>query len=125
VEEGKAYRNLRVWQMGMDLAEASYLLTRQFPREELFGLTGQIRRAAAAIPANIAEGYGREGRREYLQFLRIAQGSLKELETHLLLATRVELCTDEGSAPLLDTADQLGRMLHTLIRKLENKTPDV
>lgn len=123
MEEGKAYRNLRVWQMGMDLAEASYLLTRQFPREELFGLTGQIRRAAVAIPANIAEGYGREGRREYLQFLRIAQGSLKELETHLLLATRVELCADEASAPLLDTADQLGRMLHTLIRKLENKIP--
>jgi four helix bundle protein len=120
--EERSYRGLRVWQLGMDLAEQCYRLTRQFPREELFGMTGQIRRASAAVPANIAEGYGREGRSEYLHFLRVAQGSLKELETHLILATRVELCSSTETDPLLEVADQLGRILHTLIRRLENKT---
>ncbi len=79
----QSYRDLRVWQKGMDLAEICYLITREFPKEEMYTMTSQIRRAAASIPANIAEGYGREYRREYIQFLRIAQGSLKELETHL------------------------------------------
>ena len=75
-----SYRELRVWQMSMRLAEDCYRLTRTFPKEELFGLTSQIRRASSRIPANIAEGYGRGHRGEYLQFLRIAQGSLNELE---------------------------------------------
>jgi four helix bundle protein len=78
----QSYRDLRVWQEAMALAELCYRHTRDFPREELFGLTTQIRRAAASIPANIAEGWGRESTGAYLQFLRIAQGSCKELETH-------------------------------------------
>src|SRR5207253_10315334 len=81
-----SYRDLRVWQEGLAFAKGCYFLTRQFPKEELFGLTSQIRRAAASIPANIAEGNGRENSKEYIHFLRIAQGSLKEVETHLLLA---------------------------------------
>src|SRR5438128_2288659 len=76
----ESYRDLRVWQLSMQLAEDCYRLTRSFPREETFGLTSQIRRASSRIPANIAEGYGRSHRGEYLQFLRVAQGSLKELE---------------------------------------------
>ena len=68
----QSYRDLKVWQQAMDLAEACYHLTRRFPREEIYGLTPQIRRAAASIPANIAEGNGRDTRREYIQFLRIA-----------------------------------------------------
>ncbi|MGH2414521.1 MAG: four helix bundle protein, partial [Microcystaceae cyanobacterium] len=75
--EIQSYQDLRVWQKGMDLAEACYLITLEFPKEEMYGMTSQIRRAAASIPANIAEGYGREYRAEYTQFLRIAQGSLK------------------------------------------------
>ena len=75
--EVSSYRDLRVWQDAMDLAEAAFLLTRSFPKEELFGMTAQIRRAAASIPANIAEGNGREQTRPYIQSLRIAQGSLK------------------------------------------------
>ena len=70
----------------MNLAEVCYKVTKTFPKEEIYGMTSQIRRAATSVPANIAEGYGREYRQEYIQFLRIAQGSLKELETHLLLA---------------------------------------
>lgn len=80
------YRDLVVWQRAIQIAEQTYLLSRSFPREEQFGLTAQARRAAASIAANIAEGYGRGTRPAYASFVRIAQGSLKELETHLILA---------------------------------------
>jgi four helix bundle protein len=113
-----SYRDLTVWQRSMDLAEQCYRFSRAFPREELFGLTSQIRRAASAIPANIAEGYGRGHRGEYLQFLRIAQGSLKELETHLLLSVRVELAAAETVEPVLELCEQVGKMLGALIRSL-------
>ncbi|HWQ34038.1 MAG TPA: four helix bundle protein [Blastocatellia bacterium] len=96
-----------------------YQVTRPFPREELFGMTSQIRRAAVSVPANVAEGYGRESTKEYLRFLKIAQGSLKETETHLILSMRVGLCTEESLDPILLQSEQLGRMLHSLIRKLE------
>src|SRR5262245_3335607 len=88
-EAVQSHRDLRVWREAMLLAELCYQHTRDFPRDELFDLTAQIRRAAASIPANIAEGYGRESTRAYAQFLRIAQGSCKELETHVVLAERV------------------------------------
>ncbi|MEB3214027.1 MAG: four helix bundle protein, partial [Leptolyngbyaceae bacterium] len=71
----QSYRDLEVWQQGMNLAEACYQLTKAFPKEEVYGMVSQIRRAAVSIPANIAEGYGREYRNEYIKFLRIAQGS--------------------------------------------------
>jgi four helix bundle protein len=116
--EIKSYRDLRVWQKGMDIAESCYLITRQLPKEEIYGMTSQIRRASASIPANIAEGYGREYRAEYVHFLRIAQGSLKELETHVLLSIRVKLATSEAINPVLTECDSLGRMLHSLIRSL-------
>ncbi len=80
------YKELEVWQIAMDLAETCYQITRGFPKEELFGLTSQIRRAAVSIPANIAEGHARHHTKEYLQFLGVARGSLMELETHLLVA---------------------------------------
>jgi four helix bundle protein len=105
----------------MALAKDCYLLTRCFPKEELFGLTSQIRRAAASVPANIAEGNGRETTKEYIHFLRIAQGSLKELETHMILAHEVELCPPEKAEPLLSKSDAIGRMLRALIRKLQEK----
>ena len=115
----RSYRDLRVWQAGMDLAEACYVLTKRFPKDELFGMTAQIRRAAASVPANIAEGYGRNSRREYAQFLRIAQGSLKELETHLMLSNRVGLLSPPETNNTLEVTDRLGKMLHRLIRSLE------
>jgi four helix bundle protein len=103
----------------MDLAEACYRFTRTLPRQERFGMCAQIQGAAAAIPANIAEGYGRGHRAEYIQFLRIAQGSLKELETHLLLCARVELTTNQIVAPMLATCEETGRALGALIRSLQ------
>lgn len=117
--EIRSYRDLDVWQLGMQIGKESYFLTRSFPREELYGFTSQIRRSAVSIPANIAEGYGRDSRREYLQFLRIAQGSLKELETHLLLAADVNLTSAASIELILKLCEQTGRMLHSLIRKLQ------
>jgi four helix bundle protein len=114
----KSYRDLRVWREAMLLAELAYRHTKAFPRDELFGLTAQIRRAASSIPADIAEGYGRENTGNYIQFLRIAQGSCKEVETHALLAERV-LDNASTSDALLEQCDVVGKMLHGLIRSLQ------
>jgi four helix bundle protein len=105
----------------MALAEAVYLLTRSFPPDERFGLTSQARRAAASVPANIAEGYGRGTRPAYISFVNISQGSLKELETHLMLAARVGACRPDDISGMLDEADQLGRMLRALAQSLRSK----
>jgi four helix bundle protein len=118
----KSYRDLRIWQDSMTLAERAYRLTRQFPREETFGLSAQIRRAAASIPANIAEGPGRENTQSFIQYLRIAQGSLKELETHLILAGRVGLVGTENVEELLRQCEAVGKMVRLLIRSLQGKT---
>jgi len=87
----------------------------------MFGLTSQIRRAATSIAANIAEGYGREQTGTYVQFLRISQGSLKELETHLLIAQRVKLVPGKELEPLLEMCQELGKMLRSLIRSLQER----
>ena len=117
----KSYRDLRVWQQAMDLAATCYRKTRQFPKEELYSMTSQIRQAASSVPANIAEGHGRESRGEFIQFLRIAQGSLKELETHLLLSQRIELTSPETVRGSLGQCDEVGKMLRGLIRSLQEK----
>ena len=116
----RSYRDLRVWQEGMGVAEACYLLTKRFPKDELFGMTSQIRRAASSVPANIAEGYGRNSKGDYNQFLRISQGSLKELETHLTLSRRVGLLGESETKTVLEDCDRLGKMLHRLIRSLQS-----
>jgi four helix bundle protein len=118
-----SYRDLRVWQDAMSLAEACYRLTREFPREELFGLTSQIRRSAASISANIAEGHGRENTGSFVQSLRIAQGSLKELETHLILSERVGLLPTAKLQTALAECESLGKMVRALIRSLQDKSP--
>jgi four helix bundle protein len=115
------YRELKVWQAAMDLAVQCYQATRGFPKDEMFGMTSQIRRAAASIPANIAEGQGRRHTKEFLNFLGTARGSLTELETHLLLSQRVNLLKDKDAAPLLSLADEVGRMLSGLRRSLERR----
>jgi len=120
MSEVRSYRDLLVWQRAMDLAVDTYALSRNYPRDELFGLTSQTRRAAASIAANIAEGYGRSTKPAYLNFLRIAQGSLKELETHLILAERVDMTPPGSTKSVLSAADELGRMLKSLISKLQN-----
>jgi four helix bundle protein len=116
----RSYRDLRVWKEAMELAVECYAATRGFPREEIFGLTGQIRRAAASVPANIAEGYGRDSAGHYVNFLRTAQGSLKELETHFLLANRIGLIAEEGAHAILERSEAVGKMLRGLIRAVQN-----
>jgi four helix bundle protein len=117
-----SYRDLRVWRDAMSLAETCYRLTRQFPREELFGLTSQIRRSAGSIAANIAEGHGREHTGSFVQSLRISQGSLKELETHLILAERVGLLPAPGLQNTLMQCESVGKMVRALIRSLQDKS---
>ena len=102
-----SYRDLVAWRKGVELATQSYEVTRTFPREELFGLTSQIRRAAAAGPANIAEGQGRETTGAFVQFLRVAKGSLKELETHVIVSKRVGLMSTARQEEILSRCDEL------------------
>jgi len=115
------YRELRVWQQGIELAVTCYGITKPFPREEMFGMTSQIRRAASSVPANIAEGWGRQSTGDYIKFLRIAQGSLKELETHLILCNRIELISTEQLTELETQTTAIGKMLAALIRSLQQK----
>lgn len=117
----KSYRDLRVWQDAMTLAEVCYRLTGGFPREEVFGLSAQIRRAAVSIAANIAEGHGRENTQSFIQYLRIAQGSLKEIETHLMLAERVNIAANSKTDVILVQCENLGKMVRSLIRALQTK----
>ena len=116
----RSYKDLDVWQVAMDLAAACYRATEVFPREEIYGMTAQIRRASVSVAANIAEGYGRETSASFVQFLRIAQGSLKELETHLLLVERIQLLKPELLAPLLNQCERISKMLRNLIRSLND-----
>jgi four helix bundle protein len=125
MSEVRSYRDLLVWQRAMEIAVATYQLSRRYPREELFGLTSQSRRAAASIAANIAEDYGRTSRASYAQFLRISQGSLKELETHLILAERVGVAPTGSTETILAQTDELGRMLRSLISKVQNRPVDL
>lgn len=119
--EIKSYQDLKVWQAGMTLGEMAYRVTESFPRDEMFGMTSQIRRAASSVPANIAEGWGRATTAEFQQFLRIAHGSLRELETHLLLSTRIGLTSAEKARPLLECCSTLGRQIVILQRKLSDR----
>lgn len=113
------YSDLLVWQKGMDLVIKAYELSGTLPNDERFGLVSQIRRAAVSVPANIAEGHGRYHRGDYVRHLSIANGSLRELETHVLIAQRLGF-VGADVADLLAACDHLGRMLSTLIARLNS-----
>ncbi|HEY3322103.1 MAG TPA: four helix bundle protein [Planctomycetota bacterium] len=113
------YRDLTVWQMAMDLVEEVYVLTRLFPADERFGLTAQARRAATSIPSNIAEGYGRIHRGDYVHHLSIARGSLMELETQLLTGIRLKFVTKDQAGKAWDLSQRVGKMLTRLILSLD------
>ncbi len=104
----------------MDLVEAIYVLTADFPRQEEYRLTSQIIRAAISIPANIAEGQRRSTRKDYAHFVGIAYGSVAEIETLLLVAERVRLATPERIKPLIGEAEEISRMLRVMRQKLAN-----
>ena len=117
------YRGLLVWQNGIALVKGIYLATKQFPSDERFGLTNQMRRAAVSIPSNIAEGHARQHRKEFRQFLHITLGSLAELDTQLIVARDLEYISDEEVAGLGDKLTELRKMTCGLIAKLP-VTPD-
>lgn len=112
------FKDLLVWQKGMELAERVYQLTERFPPEERFGLVSQMRRAAVSVPSNIAEGQARQSTREFLQFMSHAMGSLAELETQVLLSERLKRCTPEDTIEIHRLIADLDRMLRALRRSL-------
>jgi four helix bundle protein len=114
----KSYRDLKVWQKAVNLCEEIYRLTTLFPKSELYGLTSQIRRCSVGIPSNIAEGFMRGHKTEYIQFLRIAYGSGAELETQLLIASRIGFIKAEDYKKLNDSLTEIMKMLNTLIDRL-------
>jgi four helix bundle protein len=115
------FRDLRVWKDGMDLVEQVYRLTRDFPKQELYGLTNQLRRAAVSVPSNIAEGQARTHVKEYLQFLSTAKGSLAEVQTQLEIAARLEYLTPKQLEQVLQQADALSRQLYALRNALVDR----
>jgi four helix bundle protein len=115
---GQSYRDLVSWQRAMDLVEHIYRLTGTWPKAEAFGLTNQIRRAAVSIPANIAEGQGRNSPKEFVYFLGIANGSLREVETYLMLAFRLQYYDGTTFEEVMHQATEGGNPLRGLIRKL-------
>lgn len=116
-----SYKELIVWQKSMELARLVYAATKQYPKEEIYGLTSQVRRAAVSIPSNIAEGYARKSRKEYLQFYSIAYGSTLELETQLILAHDFGYVNDDSFLSIQKLVDEVSRMLHSMILKLNAK----
>ena len=123
--EVRSYRDLEIWKKAIALAETCYRQTAQFPRDETYGLTAQIRRCSVSVAANIAEGHGRENTGSFVQFLRISQGSLKELETHWIIAGRVGHIAQEPLDKMLLECDTIGRMLRGLIRALQDRKSKV
>ncbi|HBF33173.1 TPA: four helix bundle protein [Candidatus Sumerlaeota bacterium] len=115
-----SFRDLLVWQKAMALVTDIYCLTRNFPKEELYGLTSQIRRAMVSVPSNIAEGYGRNSTSDYVRFLRISIGSLYELQTQMEIAFNLQYCNSEVFTVLLAQSNEISRMLTAMVTKIEN-----
>ncbi|MBU4197770.1 MAG: four helix bundle protein [Alphaproteobacteria bacterium] len=120
--EVRHYRDLLVWQKALSWVELVYAATREWPSDERFGLISQVRRACVSVPSNIAEGCARRSTPEFLRFLSIARGSLAEVETQLIIAQRLTYLEDAALTRLLDSADEISRMLSGLISKLEERT---
>ncbi len=118
----RSYRDLEVWKKAMGLVTDVYRLTQAFPKDEMYGLTSQIRRAASSIPANIAEGWGRNMTGEYVQFLRIARGSLLELETHITIAENLGYISQQAGSQVAKRTEEIGKMMCALIASIQKGT---
>jgi four helix bundle protein len=119
----KSYRDLDVWRSGMDFAAECYRLGKLMPKAEEFRITSQLLRAAASVPANVAEGWMRSTRKDYARFVSVARGSLAEAETFLLLSVRAELLPESETASAMAIADRLGRQLNMLWNQLAKPSP--
>ncbi|RZJ46420.1 MAG: four helix bundle protein [Brevundimonas sp.] len=119
--ETQNHRDLKVWQISVDLVETVYRLSVNWPSHELYGLVSQARRASVSVPANIAEGAGRKSTGEFIQFVGIARGSLAELETLLVVAGRLDYLEREALEHLLTDIAEVGRMLSGLMQSLRDR----
>jgi four helix bundle protein len=117
----KSFRDLIIWQRGIGLTETIYRLTQDFPKHETYGLSSQLRRAAASIPSNIAEGYGRDSTKEYLHHLSYAIGSLAEVETLLVISSRLNYRTNSVLGPVVNECDEMGRMIRAIQKSLRGR----
>ena len=117
----KSYKDLLVWQKGIELTMTVYSASKYFPSEEKYGLTSQINRASVSVPANIAEGFGRWGPSEFARFLRISLGSVFEVQTHIEIAYRLDYVTEDVYSTICKEALCLEKMLNSLIKKVMSK----
>jgi len=115
------HRDLDVWKLSIDWVEGLYRCSASWPAEERYGLISQVRRAAVSVAANIAEGAGRRGTGEFIQFISVARGSLAEVETHLLIAERLKYVAPDQLEPLLADMERIGRMLSVLKTRLRER----
>jgi len=113
-----SHRDLHVWQRAIQLSIATYKLTASFPKEEIYGLTSQLRRASVSVPSNIAEGYGRGSRRDYKQFLCIARGSNLEVQTQLLIAKELHFADTPQIERVESLTVEIDKMFNTILKKL-------
>ncbi len=116
-----SYKDLIVWQKSIALVTEIYKLTKAFPAEEKFGIVNQLNRAVVSIPANIAEGWGRESSKNYLQFLRVSRGSLMETETLLVISKNLNYIDDENFRMISEKLDETGKILQGLIKGVQQK----
>lgn len=121
--EIKTHKDLLVWKKSIDLVEQIYTFTKQFPKEELYGITNQMRRCAVSIPANIAEGSGRKNKAEFIQFLHIALGSASELETHLIISQRLGFLSSNSYDEIMNVLNEIIKMICGLINSLNSLNP--
>ena len=117
-EKIKNFQDLRIWQKGIEVVKDIYILTKKFPKEELYGLTSQMRRSAVSIPSNIAEGFRRYHNKEYKQFLYIALGSCAELETQIIIANELDYINNTDKTEVIEKIKYICRMINKLIKKL-------
>ena len=121
-EKPNSYKDLIVWQKGIILVKQIYHLTKDFPNDEKFGLISQMRRAAVSIPSNIAEGQARRTTPDFIRFISMAEGSLAELNTQIVIAVELEYCKNDNVIEIFSMIDELQRMLNALRRKLLAKS---
>lgn len=119
--EMETHKDLRVWQQSIEMVTSIYLMTKSFPKEELFGLVSQLRRAAVSVPSNIAEGYARGTDKEKLHFLRISSGSMSEVETQLILSRNLEYIDQEKYNEVSNSLTSVWKQLNSLISSIKNK----
>lgn len=117
----QSYKNLIVWQKAIELVTEVYLISKTFPGDEKFGIVSQLNRAVVSVPTNIAEGWGRESSKNYLQFLRISRGSLMEVETLMLISKNLNYVNEENFKIISDKIEETGKILQGLIKSMQQK----